>query len=136
MKHKRLMALVAGCAAIAIVTFISSRKVHGESASESTNESATQSAAVPTYNPYPQGILPSNIDSEIQRVRREENAVEREAINEWLALTPPTVTGNPPIEQNTGTAAVETLGKLMNFDEHMSVNQDMACSFCHMPYAG
>src|SRR5258708_5107702 len=100
MKHKRLTALVATCATIAIVTFISSRKVHGESPSKSTNESATQSAAVPIYNPYPQGILPSNIDSEIERVRREENGVEREAINAWLALTPPTVTGNPPIQQN------------------------------------
>jgi cytochrome c peroxidase len=136
MKYKGLMALVAACATIAIVTFISSRKVHGQSASESMNESATQSASVPIYNPYPQGILPSNIDSEIQRVRREENAVEREATNQWLALTPPTVTGNPPIQQNTGTAAVETLGKLMNFDEHISVNQNIACSFCHMPYAG
>jgi cytochrome c peroxidase len=110
MKHKRLMALVAACATMAIVTFIPSREVHGQSASESrnesasesrnesTNESATQSAAVPIYNPYPQGILPSNIDSEIQRVRREENSVEREATNEWLALTPPTVTGDPPMD--------------------------------------
>jgi hypothetical protein len=85
------MALVAACATIAIVAFISSRKVHGQSRSESTNESSTQSAAGPIYNPYPQGILPSNIDSEIQRVRREENAIEEEAFDASQALTPPTV---------------------------------------------
>jgi hypothetical protein len=63
---------------------------------------------------------------EIQRVRREENTVEEEAINEWYALTPPTVTGNPPIQQNTGTAAVETLGKLLN----------LSCTGCPRPSTG
>jgi cytochrome c peroxidase len=141
-QSRRLTALATTCAMIAVVTLISSRNAHGQSDAASghrdleSGRSDGESAAVPVYNPYPQGILPSDLDSEIQRVRREENSVEREAISEWLALTPPTVTGNPPIQQNTGTAAVETLGKLMNFDEHMSVNQDMACSFCHMPYAG
>jgi cytochrome c peroxidase len=141
-QSRRLMALATTCAMIAVVTLISSRNAHGQSDAASghrdpeSGRSDGESAAVPVYNPYPQGILPSDLDSEIQRVRREENSVEQEAISEWLALTPPTVTGNPPIQQNTGTAAVETLGKLMNFDEHMSVNQDMACSFCHMPYAG
>jgi cytochrome c peroxidase len=142
MRRSRLTALGTTCAMIAVVTLISGRNVHGQSDAASGHRDAEsgrsdgESAAVLVYNPYPQGILPSDLDSEIQRVRREENSVEREAISEWLALTPPTVTGNPPIQQNTGTAAVETLGKLMNFDEHMSVNQDMACSFCHMPYAG
>jgi cytochrome c peroxidase len=128
----RLTAMATICAAIAVVTFISSRNVYGQ------NEVPSQAAAssTPVYDPYPPGILPSNIVSEIQRVMREENGIEQEAINEWHALTPPIVTGNPPIQQNTGTAAVETLGKLMNFDAHISVKQNIACSFCHMPYAG
>jgi cytochrome c peroxidase len=88
------------------------------------------------YNPYPPGILPSDLNSEIARVRREVDFIERKAIGEWHALGPPTVTGNPPTLQNTGTAAVELLGKLMNFDKNMSVNKNTACSFCHMPYAG
>jgi hypothetical protein len=62
MKHTRLMALAAACATMAIVTFISSRNVHGAG--------ETVSATVPIYNPYPPGILPSDIASEIQRVRR------------------------------------------------------------------
>jgi cytochrome c peroxidase len=31
---------------------------------------------------------------------------------------------------------VQTLGKLMNYDENMSVFKDQACASCHMPYAG
>jgi len=31
---------------------------------------------------------------------------------------------------------VKTLGKLMNYDENMSVFKNRACAFCHMPYAG
>ncbi|HWE83642.1 MAG TPA: cytochrome c peroxidase [Terracidiphilus sp.] len=30
---------------------------------------------------------------------------------------------------------VEVLGKLMNFDTNMSVNKNLACASCHMPYA-
>src|SRR5258708_7711982 len=31
---------------------------------------------------------------------------------------------------------VHTLGKLLIFDKHLSVNQDEACSFCHTPETG
>jgi cytochrome c peroxidase len=31
---------------------------------------------------------------------------------------------------------VQTLGKLMNFDENISVFKNQACASCHMPYAG
>jgi cytochrome c peroxidase len=31
---------------------------------------------------------------------------------------------------------VQTLGKLMNFDENMSVFKNMACASCHLPYTG
>jgi cytochrome c peroxidase len=88
------------------------------------------------YNPYPPGILPSNLNSEIARVLREVNFIEAEAVREWHALPPPTKTGNPPILQNTGVASVEVLGKLMNFDKNISPNQNSACASCHMPYAG
>jgi len=89
-----------------------------------------------TYNPYPPGILPSDLSSEIARVLREVNFIEKEAIGQWHAIPPPTKTGNPPILQNTGVASVEVLGKLMNFDKNISPNQNTACASCHMPYAG
>jgi cytochrome c peroxidase len=93
-------------------------------------------AATPTpYNPYPPGILPANLNSEILRVRMEVRGIETEAINQWIALTPPTVTGQPPTQQNTGVQAIQILGKLLNFDETMSPFKNRACAFCHMPYA-
>jgi cytochrome c peroxidase len=90
----------------------------------------------PTYNPYPAGILPSDLDSEIARVQREVQFIFNEALNEWKALPRPTPTGNPPILQGSGTEAVEILGKLMNFDLNMSPFKNEACGLCHMPYAG
>jgi cytochrome c peroxidase len=42
--------------------------------------------------------------------------------------------GSPPTLQGTGTAAVETLGKLLNFDKNISPFRNVACASCHMPY--
>jgi hypothetical protein len=50
----------------------------------------------PPYNPYPSGILPANLDSEIARVRREVQTIFGRYFAEWQALTPPTLTGQPP----------------------------------------
>src|SRR6266481_1023166 len=91
--------------------------------------------SVPVYNPYPPGILPANLSSEIARVLAEVDFIESRAITRWHNLTPPTLTGQPPILQNTGTEAVETLGELMNYDRRISPNKNQACSSCHMPYA-
>ncbi len=88
------------------------------------------------YNPYPPGILPADLVSEIARVRREVASIENEALAQWAALPPPTPTGQPPTLQGTGYKAVQTLGKLLNYDEHMSPFKNRACAFCHMPYAG
>jgi cytochrome c peroxidase len=90
----------------------------------------------PPYNPYPPGILPPDLVSEIARVRREVAFIENEAIGQWRALPPPVLTGQPPTLQGTGMRANQLLGKLMNFDENMSPLRNRACSFCHLPYAG
>jgi cytochrome c peroxidase len=120
MRQTRLIALAAACATIAVAMSISRHIVHGQT----------------VYNPYPTGILPSNITPELARVLREVNGIEAEAITQWHALAPPTLTGNPPTLQNTGVASIEILGKLMNFDRTISPNENEACSSCHMPYAG
>jgi cytochrome c peroxidase len=88
------------------------------------------------YNPYPPGILPSNLVSELARVQFEISTIEAEALAQWRALPPPTLTGQPPTLQGTGMRANQLLGKLMNFDLNMSPLRDRACSSCHMPYAG
>jgi cytochrome c peroxidase len=89
----------------------------------------------PPYNPYPPGILPPDLVSEIARVRREVATIENEALAQWRALPPPTLTGQPPTLQGTGMRANQLLGKLMNFDENISPFKNRACGFCHMPYA-
>jgi cytochrome c peroxidase len=88
------------------------------------------------YNPYPPGLLPPDLNSEIARVTREVDRIFAKALVEWKATPPPTVTGNPPTLQGSGMRLVQLLGKLELFDKTISVNKNVACSFCHMPYAG
>src|SRR5207237_2225966 len=89
----------------------------------------------PNYNPYPSGILPANLDSEISRVRREVQTIFNRYFAEWQALTPtPTYSGNPPILVPNGYEAQRILGGLLNFDESISPFNNTACASCHMPY--
>src|SRR5882762_10304981 len=93
------------------------------------------------YNPYPPGILPDDLVSEIDRVLREIAVIEQRAIERWHSLPLPTRLPqrpgpNPPVLQGTGTELTETLGELMLFDKNMSPGRNQACTSCHMPYAG
>jgi cytochrome c peroxidase len=90
----------------------------------------------PAYNPYPPGILPSDLPQELERVRGEISFIENEAIGEWHALGPIAYTGQPPIIKGNGYQAMRVLGKLMNYDENISPFKNVACAACHMPYAG
>jgi cytochrome c peroxidase len=90
----------------------------------------------PIYNPYPLGILPPDLDSEIARVLAEIDGIEQQALAQLAALPPPVLTGQPPTLQGTGMRLIQLLGKAMNFDKNMSPNRNVACSSCHMPYAG
>jgi cytochrome c peroxidase len=104
-----------------------------------TNGQQNSSPAV--YNPYPPGILPADLDSEIARVLREIDVIEGRAIQRWQSLPPPTRLPqrpgpNPPVLQGTGTESIETLGELMLFDKNISPGRNQACTSCHMPYAG
>ena len=128
MRQVRLAALGATCATIAVAMFISAHIVRGQS--QSTARSA------PAYNPYPSGILPSDLSSEVTRVQREVDLVESRALARWKGLGRPTLIGQPPVLQNTGTEAIETLGELMLYDRNMSPRKNQACASCHMPYAG
>ena len=112
---------------IALCVTLTARKVSGQNAD----------AQIPAqvYDPYPPGILPSDLNAEIGRVRRELRVLEGRALERWHGLQPPILTGQPPTLQKTGTEAIETLGELMNYDQNISPNKNRACSFCHMPYA-
>ncbi|HEY2527272.1 MAG TPA: cytochrome c peroxidase, partial [Xanthobacteraceae bacterium] len=97
---------------------------------------------VPAYNPYPPlpgatppTILPPDLQPEIFRVRREVETIFDRYFAEWQALSPmPTNMGNPPILVPNGYDAQRILGGLLNFDETISVFNNTACAFCHMPY--
>ena len=98
---------------------------------------AQRGAPPPTpYNPYPPGILPADLQSELDRVSREVNLLFQQALAESRALPPPFLTGQPPTLQGSGVQMVQTLGKLMNYDMNMSPFKNVACASCHMPYAG
>ncbi len=90
----------------------------------------------PFYNPYPTGILPADLNSEIARVLREVDNIEFEALAQLRALPSPTLTNQPPILAHTGQRLNVLLGKVMNFDKNISPFKDRACGFCHMPYVG
>jgi len=129
MRRTRFIALGAACATITVVMFSSVHLVAGQS--EAASSHITQ-----VYNPYPPGILPSDLSSEITRVQREVDLVEGRALARWKGLSHPVLTGQPPVLQNIGTEAIETLGELMLYDRTISPRKNQACASCHMPYAG
>jgi cytochrome c peroxidase len=84
-----------------------------------------QTGSSPAYFPYPPGVIPADLDQEIQRVQGEVDLIFQQALAQWRAL---------PINPSTRMPQVQLLGKLLLFDKNLSVNRDQACSFCHMPY--
>src|SRR5882757_10673938 len=136
MKRMRMMLLSAVCAAmVATVLFLyaAPMSAQDQGASASAAEKPKPPPPPGVYDPYPDGILPADLDTEIARVRAEVAVIENEAIGQWQALPPPVLTGQPPTLQNTGMRANQLLGKLMNFDETMSPLGNRACGFCRMP---
>jgi cytochrome c peroxidase len=130
MRKTRLIALAVTCMAIMVAAVsISTRIVLGQSEAKAVGSALA-------YNPYPSGILPSDLSSEIARVEREVDLIEGRALVRWKGLGHPTMTGQPPVLQNTGTETMETLGELMLYDRTISPGKNQACASCHMPYAG
>src|SRR6267143_42400 len=133
--HRHLFISVSGTLAIILGALIFSQAV---SAQREVPQGARQpgDGDQPVYNPYPPGFLPSDLKPEIDRVAREVDQIFEEALKQWKAIPPPTVAGNPPTLQGSGMRLVQILGKLELFDKSISVNKNVACSSCHMPYAG
>lgn len=133
MRHARLIGVLAVSAGITATLCISSRLLRAQnSASEATVQPAV---TPPPYNPYPPGILPSDIVSERARVEREIAGIFNNYLAQSKALPPVTYTGNPPIIQGDGYHAMRVLGGLLQYDLTMSPFQNFACASCHMPYA-
>jgi len=82
MKERRLVALLILCVGVA-VTLLISTQLKGAAPAQGKHDPDTPP---PIYNPYPQGILPSDIDSEIARVIREVDNIEAEACRDRVFL--------------------------------------------------
>src|SRR5260370_4761082 len=135
MRDRRLIAVMIVCAAVAAGLLFSTRPISAQNHEHEKGE-----PPFPIYNPYPPGILPSNLNSEIARVLREIDVIEGRAIQRWHSLPPPTrfrqrPGPNPPVLQGTGMESIETLGELMRFDKNISPGKNQACTSCHKPYA-
>jgi cytochrome c peroxidase len=132
MNRRRLIALCIITATVIVALLLSSQTVPISAQGRGDEPDKIP----PPYNPYPPGILPANLNSEIARVVREVDNIEAEALGELRALPPPTLTNQPPLLANTGQRLNVLVGKALNFDRNISPFHDRACAFCHMPYAG
>jgi cytochrome c peroxidase len=86
------------------------------------SQSAAKPAAASTTNLA--GAVPPSFDQEVLRVEAEVDHIESDTLSQVQHT------------QLDRQAQIHTLGKLLIFDKHLSVNQNEACSFCHMPEAG
>src|SRR6202051_3909311 len=122
-----------GCLAMALLPPIGSKKVFSQNALPPAEKALTLPAG---YTIPPQDkpcILPGNQvdlqclilnDPDFIRIRAEEAGLEAQALAAAQSGT------LDPFHR------VETLGKLEIFDPNLSVNNNLACSFCHDPAAG
>jgi cytochrome c peroxidase len=136
MKRRTLVVSFAVFVTVVAALLVSSQTVLVSAQNHGHAKGDREEPPPPFYNPYPPGILPPDLDSEIARVLREIDGIEVEALAQLQALPPPTLTGLPPILANTGQRLNVLLGKAMNFDRNISPFNDRACAFCHMPYVG
>ncbi len=137
MKRRKLVALSAVfVTAVAVLLISSQTALVSAQNGGSRGHRGDRDEPPPFYNPYPPGILPSDLNSEIARVLREVDFIEREALAQLRALPPPTLTNQPPLLAHTGQRLNVLVGKALNFDRNISPFKDRACAFCHMPYAG
>ncbi len=88
-----------------------------------------QSAAKPAAPNSPSttnlaGDVPLSFDPEVLRVEAEVDRIEADSLTQMQHT------------QLDPQAQIHTLGKLLIFDKHLSVYQNEACSFCHMPETG
>src|ERR1700674_274580 len=70
------------------------------------------------------GQMPPGFDNDVARVVAEIDRIEADTLRQMDQTT---------LDRQ---GQIHTLGKLMLFDKHLSVNQNEACSFCHTPETG
>jgi len=96
MRERRLTVLVILCAAVAATLLISTQFLSAQNGKGKEGKGGDRDTPPPFYNPYPPGILPADLNSEIARILREVDFIEAEALAQLRALPPPTLTNQPP----------------------------------------
>src|SRR5882762_11565966 len=71
MKKRRLIELVILCFAVAAMILLSTQLSSAQNGNNGKKNGDSEGPPPPLYNPYPSGILPADLDSEIARVLRE-----------------------------------------------------------------
>jgi cytochrome c peroxidase len=131
MKMQKFVAVPVVCCAVALVASIDTRKVFSQTAATSHAAPLPAGFTIPPQDmPC---ILPGNKvnlqcliknDPDFLRVVAEEAGLEAQALADAQSGT------LDPFHQ------VQTLGKLEIFDPNLSVNNNLACSYCHDPASG
>ena len=80
-----LSALVVRAAIVAALLVFSSTEARAQNP-RLADANAGHKPFPPIYDPYPSGILPSDLDSEMERVRREVRGIFNQGVKEWRAL--------------------------------------------------
>jgi len=96
-------------------------KVHAE------NHSASLLGTVSAQTSSPNslgGRMPDSFDQDVARVVADIDRIEADTLSQMDRTS---------LDRQ---GQVHTLGKLLIFDKHLSVNQNEACSFCHTPETG
>src|SRR5260370_21757870 len=98
MKPRRLISLAASCAAgLAVSTLC-----HAASAEQQEQCPNTEVLGnPPIYFPYPPGLIPPYLCSEVKRVQLEVQIIFDQALAQWRALPPPTPLVQPPLLHGT-----------------------------------
>ena len=91
---KRIILLITStvCLAILVTLLMAPSSAQGKDKDKHPKPEPSPTA----YNPYPPGILPADLDSELMRVQSEIQGIESEALTQAKALPPLTFTTNPP----------------------------------------
>ncbi|MBV9301560.1 MAG: hypothetical protein JOY62_17215 [Acidobacteriaceae bacterium] len=77
--------------------------------------------------PYPPGVVPCDLVPKIQKVREEIDRTEEETLRYAEHL---------PVNNGTRLKRIRVLGKLLLYDENLSVRKNTACVFCHTTETG
>jgi len=91
------------------------------------NHAILSSAAVSGEAESPSNVvgqMPPSFDKDVARVVADLDRIETETLQQLDRTT---------LDRE---GQIRTLGKLLLFDKHLSVNQNEACSFCHTPETG